>query len=454
MIPAAGVAAGGASSLGLCSIFTGACSACTCAFTTCLSCFQGARCCSGGACAGGKDGWGAGKVGSILVVIYGVFASMFFQYFIKGRMSRFDAWTSTGCEGDACLGQQGVFRVNAAVCVFFLCNWCGCKLSRQYQDGLWIVKVVFFGLFVGGAMFLPAEAVDAYVWAARVGASLFAVLQMVVIIDLAYQVNDWMVATSNSGEYGGSAESCGLDDALMWLLAFSVLLFGVALAGIVCLFVFFGECSTTTAFVAITLVLCVAVTLTQVGLSENGNLLTSAAVCAYGVFVLYTAVTRDPHAECNPSLRNKGHDWLAVSVGLTLAFVSLVWTTQASADSVGAVIDGGDTSLHAELVSTKEPGDEEGGDAASEALGPPPMDCLDGGDREGARFNLALVLVTMYVGCTLTNWGTWDAAAGGTRAPLAGSISMWLNVAAQWCLFLLYEWSLVAGLVFPDRDFA
>ena len=88
------------------------------------------------------------------------------------------------------------------------------------------------------------------------------------------------------------------------------------------------------------------------------------------------------------------------------------------------------------------------------ALGPPPMDCLDGGDREGARFNVALALVTMYVGCTLTNWGTWEAKAGGSRAPLAGFVSMWLNMAAQWCLFLLYEWSLVAALFFPDRDFA
>ena len=208
-------------------------------------------------------------------------------------MAHFDRWTATGCAGDACLGQQGVFRVNLAVCAFFCANWCGCRLSKQYQDGLWIVKVVFFFAFVAAALCLPAAVVDGYVWVARGGASLFAVLQMVVIIDLAYQVNDYMVASSNAGEsYGYGSASCGLDDALLTLLAFAVLLFGVAFAGVVCLFVFFGECATTTAFVAITLVLCVGVTLTQVVLSENGNLLTSSAVCAYGVFVLYAGRCR------------------------------------------------------------------------------------------------------------------------------------------------------------------
>ena len=462
MIPAAGVAGGAASSLGLCSVFTGLCSACSCAFSACVSCFTGVRCCSGGACAGhGKDGWGAGKVGSLLVVIYSVVLSFIFQYGVKDATAHWDTWTTgeglAPCDSAACLGQEGVFRVNLATVCFFLANWLGCRLSKQYQDSLWVVKVVFYAAFVTGALFVPRPLVAAYVWVARFGASAFAVLQMVVIIDLAYQVNDYMVESSDasplSGSYG-TATTCGLDDSLATLVGFAVVLFGGALAGIVCLFVFFSDCATTTAFVAMTLVLCVAVTATQLVLSDSGNLLTSSAVCAYGVFVLYTAVSRDPHEQCNPSLHDRGHDWPSVAVGLSLAFVSLVWTTQASSSAVGDLLDSSD-SLGAELVPTKDD-DEEAGDSSSPGksqLGPAPMDCLDGGDRDGAKFNLALALVSMYAACTLTNWGTWEAANGGTVAPLAGFVSMWLNIAAQWCLFLLYEWTLVAGLLFPDRDF-
>ncbi|KAK7242837.1 serine protease inhibitor [Aureococcus anophagefferens] len=247
-------------------------------------------------------------------------------------------------------------------------------MSKQYQNGLWIVKVVFYAAFVTGALFLPFELVAGYVWVARVGASVFAVLQMVVIIDLAYQVNDYMVEASQaSGGYGeGSAATCGLDDSLATLVGFALLLFAAALKGLVCLFVFFSECATTTAFVAMTLVLCVAVCATQLALSESGNLLT-------------------------PRRRRR---------------------RSSSAATSGA-----------ELVPTKDGDDDE--ESAKSELGPAPMDCLDGGDRDGARFNLALALVSMYAACTLTNWGTWEAANGGKVAPLAGLVSMWLNIAAQ-----------------------
>jgi len=359
--PAAAVGAG-ASSFGLCSMISGVCSALSCAFTGCIACVTGVRCCSGASCAGGKgEGWGPGKVGSLLVVIYSVVVSFIFQYGVGDKMAHFDRWTAGGCEDEACLGQQGVFRVNLATVAFFLSNWVGCRLAKRYHDGLWIVKVVVYFGYVAAALFLPAEVVAGYVWVARGGAALFAVLQMVVIIDLAYQVNDWMVEQSDAGSWGAPT-TCGLDDNLMMLLGFAGTLFAAALAGIVCLFIFFGECPATTAFVAMTLVLCVAVTATQLVFSENGNLLTSAAVCAYGVFVAYVAVSRDPKDRCNPQLHRHGTDWVAIVIGLGLAFVSLVWTTQASSDSVGELLDGGDPQgLGAELVSTKDADDEEGG---------------------------------------------------------------------------------------------
>ena len=58
-----------------------------------------------------------------------------------------------------------------------------------------------------------------------------------------------------------------------------------------------------------------------------------------------------------------------------------------------------------------------------------------------------------YAACTLTNWGTYEHD-GDAAAPMAGLVTMWLNIGAQWALFLLYEWTLVAPLLFPGRDFA
>ena len=102
--PAAGAAAaaGTGYSLGLCGMLSGVCSAMSCAFSALVACFTGARCCSGGACAGnGKDAWGAGKVGSMLVVVYAVAMSFLFLYGLEDRLHHLaehaKAWESTSC---------------------------------------------------------------------------------------------------------------------------------------------------------------------------------------------------------------------------------------------------------------------------------------------------------------------------------------------------------------------
>ena len=211
--PAAGAAAaaGTGYSLGLCGMLSGICSAISCAFSALVACFTGARCCSGGACAGnGKDAWGAGKVGSMLVVVYAVAMSFLFLYGLEDKLHHLaehaKAWENTSCKlGDdydaECLGQEGVFRINLAVVAFFASNWLGCKLSKQWHNALWIVKMVFFLGYCGITLFwIPSPFVDDYVWASRVMAALYAVALMVFIIEFAYEVNDWMV--DQSGDWG------------------------------------------------------------------------------------------------------------------------------------------------------------------------------------------------------------------------------------------------------------
>ena len=458
--PAAGAAAaaGTGYSLGLCGMLSGICSAISCAFSALVAGFTGARCCSGGACAGnGKDAWGAGKVGSMLVVVYAVAMSFLFLYGLEDKLHHLaehaKAWENTSCKlGDdydaECLGQEGVFRINLAVVAFFASNWLGCKLSKQWHNALWIVKMVFFLGYCAITLFwIPSPFIDDYVWASRVMAALYAVALMVFIIEFAYEVNDWMV--DQSGDWGAPT-TCGLDDNLIVLLCISFVLFAATLAGIVCLFVFFPKdpdaCEAgqaITAFISMTLVFCVACTATQLVFSESGNLLTSSAVCAYGTYLAYTAIAKHPSSECNPFWEHK-HDWMTW-VSLILAFISLIWMSK-TAEDVGNTID---PELGVELVPSD---DEEKNEDKSESPPPAPIDCLDGGDRAGATFNLIMALAACYVACTIANWGASTNQGDTMSKPLAGRASMWMQIVAQWAMFLLYEWTLVAPLIFPDRD--
>ena len=191
------------------------------------------------------------------------------------------------------------------------------------------------------------------------------------------------------------------------------------------------------------MVFCVATTTTQLVFSESGNLLTSSAVCAYGTWLAYSAIARNPSSDCVARyvIKNQG---VTTWVGLVVAFLSLIWMAKAAED-VGNTID---PELGVELVPSD---DEEKNEDKSEAP-PAPIDCLDGGDRAGATFNLIMALAACYVACTVANWGASTHQAEGVDKPLAGTASMWMQVASQWVMFLTYEWTLVAPLVFPDRD--
>ena len=72
--------------------------------------------------------------------------------------------------------------------------------------------------------------------------------------------------------------------------------------------------------------------------------------------------------------------------------------------------------------------------------------------RAGATFTLILALAACDGACTVANWGASTHQAEGVGKPLAGTASMWMQVASQWVMFLTYEWTLVAPLLFPDRD--
>ncbi|KAJ8603488.1 hypothetical protein CTAYLR_005144 [Chrysophaeum taylorii] len=416
----------------------------------------------------------AGKIGSCLVMLNGILMALLWQYVLGPRM-RTSAWLEGECSSrggggfeHACLGQQGVFRVSLALVAFYGLCALGCRLSKMWHNALWSLKMVLLLVpLMIAVVFIPARIVEGYVWVARVGAAIFVILQMVVIVDLAYAVNDWFVAQSNAAGYSsygddeGLFASCGsLDDALSNLLYISLFLFAVALTGIVLLFVYFSACPVTTAFIAMTLVLCVGATATQLVFSDNGNLLTSASVSAYAVYVAYVAISRIPNDRCNPLHHDR--DILGIVVGLVLALVSLAWTTHSTSAAVADLLEGGDLStpgdMTRELVPRASKDDDDDDDdeesGSSSIIPPAPIECLDGGDIENTRFNLALALVAMYVACSLTNWGTWPEAEANASEPLAGKVNSWLNIAAQWVMFLIYFWTLLAPMLFPDRDFS
>ena len=150
-----------------------------------------------------------------------------------------------------------------------------------------------------------------YAWFARIAGALFVVLQQVILLDVAYTINDmWLEA-----------------ERLVQLLVASIFLLASSLTVIGLLFWQFSGpgCSNNEAILSITLILVVAVTIFQVFVSEEGNLLVSAFMAAYATYLAYSAVALNPDLDCNPTI-STSYQTISEVIGIIITVTSLTWT--------------------------------------------------------------------------------------------------------------------------------
>lgn len=330
---------------------------------------------------------------------------------------------------------------------------------------------------------------------------LFVLVQQLMIVDMSHSWNDSWVDKSNQAEQeegpGGGKKWLGA------ILASCFVLYSLTIAGLVYLFVDFTGCRTNNAFISITLIGCVLITVVQLT-GQEGSLLSSATVCLYVTYLLYSAVTKNPDPTCNPAL---GLPTVAnIVLGLLVCALSLGYTgwsytaedKLSSSEAQSSSSDGANPATagpngpyrppapdsQGEMATKKvagvvlSPKDEELGDGSAgngNGVGKDNNDDEgatshgDGEDHPGTfsnswRLNAVLATVCCWTAVVLTEWGAVSTSSrqGGTDTttesglvanPGAGLVAMWMVIASQWIVLLLYLWTLVAPRLFPDRDF-
>lgn len=265
-------------------------------------------------------------------------------------------------------------------------------------------------------------------------------------------------------------------------------MFTLALAGIVVLFTQYTGCPTNDAFISVTLVLMVLVTIAQLS-GEEGNLLSSAAVSLWAVFLCYTAVSKNPNEACNPFVGET--DGIGIFLGLLVTIVSMAWTGWSW--TAEEKLSGGRSDLEESLVSPHGTTNAtEGGNTSSASTtnnndgprrnvtgvvvaGKPSSDDHNGRDGDDDhndnndsprllsnswKLNIMLAAIACWMSMALTSWG--EIVIGGVDGDdnrnasnaTAGRIGMWIVIASQWLVLTLYLWTLIAPRLFPDRDFS
>lgn len=68
-------------------------------------------------------------------------------------------------------------------------------------------------------------------------------------------------------------------------------------------------------------------------------------------------------------------------------------------------------------------------------------------------FHVIMCLASCYMAMLFTNWTPSNGDSKDSDSSTSRE-SWWVQAIAQWITYLLYVWTLVAPLLFPDRDFS
>jgi hypothetical protein len=206
--------------------------------------------------------------------------------------------------------------------IFFIFSAAATHVQPQLNREAWPAKYAIFAFAVLITMFIPNTPLFSgfFLWVSRLGATIFVVLQQVILIDVAYNWNDDWVEKSNEADRVSYGSGSG------WLKAIvgtCVLLYSLAIVGISLMYHMFDGCAENTWVITLTLLGIIAMTAIQIA-GQDGSLLTSSVMAVYAVYLCFSIVSKNPNGSCNPQL---GHnDVWGIVIGLTLTAVSLAWT--------------------------------------------------------------------------------------------------------------------------------
>jgi len=352
-----------------------------------------------------------------------------------------------------CKGDLAVYRISFVLVLFFTAMMAASMASEAVHRGFWGVKILVILAGIIGSFWIPQDSfnVHSYAWFARVGSVLFLVLQILILIDFAYQWNESWVAKA----YGGG-DSLEVQDKnwIIAILTMAGVLLASSLTGIVLLYTFYSKCPVGVSFTTLTLLGAIIMTVLSVFRDKivhsemQGAILPTAIVVAYSVFLAWSALGANPDSTCLPAFQHKSLD---MTFGTLFATVTLMWT----AFSV--------TSNAAHLVKGESL--EKAGSNNTEAVGGGPV--VSAGDLEEGMlgdddesvdtpvysnepswvFHLIMISASMYQAMLLTDWGSSKGPAS------AGEASMWMKIVAQWLTVILFSWTMVAPAILKDRDF-
>ncbi|CAO2589246.1 Serine incorporator 2, partial [Lemmus lemmus] len=313
------------------------------------------------------------------------------------------------------LGFRAVYRMcfaTAAFFFFFMLLMICVRSSRDpraaIQNGFWFFKFLILVGITVGAFYIPDGSFPKiWFYFGVVGSFLFILIQLILFIDFAHCWNQrWLC----------KAEECDSPAWYAGLFFFTFLFYLLSIAAVALMFVYYtqsGACHEGKVFISLNLTFCVCVSIIAVlpkvqDAQPNSGLLQASVITLYTMFVTWSALSNVPDQKCNPHLPTRNGTgqmnledystvwWDAPSIaGLVIFILCTFFISLRSSDhrQVNSLMQTEECPV--EMVQQQQVAISEGRAYDNEQ---------DGVTYSYSFFHFCLVLASLHVMMTLTNW--------------------------------------------------
>ncbi|KAJ2228932.1 Membrane protein tms1 [Coemansia sp. RSA 485] len=397
---------------------------------------------------------------------------------------------SLKCPEGLCYGTLAVHRMCFSLSVWHLVLGVltmGVVDSRhpraKLQNGLWAVKFIGWLLLAVVSFVIPSGFFEFYSrYVAMVGAAVFLLIQLVLLVDFAYNLAE------------GCIDRYEETERPLWrnLLVWGTVSMYVAFAVMTIVdYVFFASegCGRNQFFITTNMLICIIVSAIAVHPRvQEANLKSGLAqagmVTAYATYLVTSALAGSPpgdeekgEPECNPlASRASARATMAV-VGAFFTIGAICYSTTNAAVKSNSLIRSASSSMYEPLATSDEASVQMTRSTNAQlrqnalrdavASGALPASALDeheddadSSDDEayGVQYNYAFFhvifcLAAMYAAMLLTNWNSIKSS---DHVIIIGRsvAAVWVKVITSWLCLLLYSWTLIGPVVLPDREWA
>jgi hypothetical protein len=282
---------------------------------------------------------------------------------------------------------------------------------------------MFIGTLVG-VFYIPNSAMYKYFIAALFFSAIFILIQSLILVDFAHSTAEHWLSRFEDGS--------SIHKAFLIVSAFACYILFLVLT-VVDYTVLTGQdgsthgCKLNNFFISFNLIIVLIVTfislLPKVRESNpRSGLLQASVISLYITYLITSAVSEDPY-NCRASGSGLPDNLVTAMqvVGIALTIVAILYAALSTAS---------DTTI----VSSDEAG------------------------YNFSWFHFVFMLSAFYAANVLTNWRSLESSEnsqGSVELSVdSGVAAMWVKVATSWAVSALYMWTLIAPVMFPNRDFS